>query len=154
MIAQAVAAVVVALAAATGVQTWRLHSLQADIAAERGAAVELARTTERQMAARNREIDRAQDARARATRTAAAADLAVADSVRDDLAAYTRDAAPTPGCADVEAARDRLAGLLAEGARLVAEGQGRGGDVADQVIGLQDHAPTVCAPAPTNAGNS
>lgn len=139
-------AVAAALAAA-GVQTLRLHSLRSDIAQERAAAAELARTIERQQTRTTQEIDRATQTRTEAAGRLAATARADADGLRDALAAITAGPAPAPGCADVKRERDRMAGLLGEAAGLVAECQERGQRLADTVTGLQDYARRVCAVA-------
>lgn len=140
---------VIAIMLAVGLaalQTWRLAELRDQVAADRAAAAELARTTERQLSARTQEIDRDTQTRLQASRAAAAVARADADGMRDALAARAgADPAPA-GCADVAADRDRLAGLLGQAAGLAADCQEHGQQLADQVIGLQAWATHVCAP--------
>lgn len=139
-------ALLVAASGGLAVQTWRIHRLQLADAQRQADAAELARTTERQASARNREIDHADQARQAAQRALAAAVRADADGLRDALAdaRFAADATAA-GCADERATSAGLARLLREAADLAAECQARGGDVARQVMGLQGYAAQVCA---------
>ncbi len=142
---QAVAGLVLTLAIAAGVQTWRLAELQADVEAERAAQVETALLRERAARAAQAEVDqrtrRATDAylaRAQAARDDAAGTDAAYRSLLDAIAAGGGSADdPAAAC---RAAAERvgiLEGLLAEGAGLAAEGADRVGRLDAKLSGLQ-----------------
>ena len=132
-------------ASAAGVQSWRLHSLQATVADERAtraderaAQAEADRLHDRAATYRRQEIDHATQTRIETDRRAAAAAGGDVQRLRDALIATTQDrATTTASCADDRAAADRLAGLLSACAELVADGLRAGDAIATQVMGLQ-----------------
>ena len=143
-----VVGVFLAMLVLTGVQTWRLGTLEAEIAAERAAAVETALLSERGARAIQSTVDsqarkatdayltRAQAARADAAGTDAAYRslldaIATAGGTADDPAAACRAAAERVGI---------LERLLGEGAGLAAEGARRVGALDAKLSGLQEHA--------------
>lgn len=132
------ALILLALAlAAAAVQTWRLRSLQTEVAQQRAGQAEADRLHERAVSQRTREIDRATQTRIEADRRAAAAGGDV-ERLRGALVATAQDRATTAAsCADDRAAVDRLAGLLSACAELVADGLRAGDAIATQVMGLQ-----------------
>ena len=153
MILRILIALLALAVSAAGVQSWRLHSLQATVADERAAQAEereaqaeADRMNERAASLRNREIDRATQARTEQDRRAAAATGSDVDRLRHALIAAAQERATSATrCADDSAAADRLAGLLSACASLVADGLRAGDAIATQVMGLQslaDHATT------------
>ena len=76
---------------------------------------------------------------------AAAADRAVADGLRDSLAAIVSDGADAATCPDVRRQRDVLAGLVGEAGSLVAECKEVGGRLAAQTGDLRRHASEISA---------
>ncbi len=125
-------------ASAAGVQSWRLHSLQTEVAQQRAGQAEADRLHERAASQRTREIDRATQTRIETDRRAAAAAGSDVQRLRGALVATAQDRATTAAsCADDRAAVDRLAGLLSACAGMVADGLQVGDALATQVTGLQ-----------------
>ncbi len=86
-------------------------------------------------------IARDYHARTVALARAAAADRAVADGLRDSLAAVTNDGEDSPAaCADVRRQRNVLAELVGEAGELVAECKAAGDRLAEQAGQLRRHA--------------
>ena len=135
-------------AAAAGVQTMRLHSLQTDVARAAAAQAEADRMGERAASQRIQEIDRATQGQIERDRRTAAADRSDLTRLRNAIAAGTQErATATTSCADERAAADRLASALDTCSVLVAEGVERGDSLAVQVSGLRSGAmPVVPAP--------
>ena len=133
------ALILLALAlAAAAVQTWRLRSLQTEVAQQRAGQAEADRLHERAASQRTREIDRATQTRIETDRRAAAAAGSDVQRLRHALVATAQDRAESATrCADDRAAVDRLAGLLSACAGLVADGLQVGDAIATQVMGLQ-----------------
>lgn len=148
MILRILIALLALAVAAAGVQSWRLHSLQATVADERAAQAEADRLHERAASLRNREIDHATQTRSEADRRAAAATGGDVDRLRHALiaTAQARTESATR-CADDSAAADRLAGLLSACAGLVADGLRAGDAIATQVMGLQSLEASASTPA-------
>lgn len=133
--------------AATGVQTWRLHSLQTEVAQERQRRAEEDLERERQRAAYdqalNEGVRKATDAWIRKTRAARAAADGLDGAYRGVLDAINA----AGGTADDPAAACRAAGervaklerLLGEGAGLAAEGARRVDALDAKLSGLQEH---------------
>lgn len=143
MILRILIALLALAVAAAGVQSWRLHSLQATVSEERAAQAEADRMNERAASLRNREIDRATQTRTEQDRRTAAADNSDVDRLRHALIATAQErAASATRCADDSAAADRLAGLLSACAGMVADGLRAGDAIATQVIGLQAVQPS------------
>ena len=133
------ALILLALAlAAAAVQTWRLRSLQTEVAQQRAGQAEADRLHERAASQRTREIDHATQTRIETDRRAAAAAGGDVERLRHALVATAQDRATTAAsCADDRAAVDRLAGLLSACAGMVADGLRAGDALATQVTGLQ-----------------
>ena len=133
------ALILLALAlAAAAVQSWRLHSLQTEVAQQRAGQAEADRLHERAASQRNREIDHATQTRIELDRRAAAAAGGDVERLRRALVATAQDRATSATrCADDRAAVDRLAGALSACAELVADGLRAGDAIATQVMGLQ-----------------
>ena len=139
------AAAVAAAVAAAGVQSWRLHSLQATVADERATRAderadqaEADKLHDRAATQRNQEIDRATQTRIETDRRAAAATGGDVERLRRALVATAQARTESAtSCADDRAAVDRLAGLLSACAGMVADGLRAGDAIATQVMGLQ-----------------
>ena len=124
--------------AAAAVQSWRLHSLQTEVAQQRAGQAEADRLHERAASQRTREIDRATQTRIETDRRAAAAAGGDVERLRRALVATAQARTESAtSCADDSAAAERLAGLLSACTGLVAEGLRVGDALATQVIGLQ-----------------
>lgn len=142
IVSQVLAGLLLAALLAAGVQTWRVQSLKTDLAELKTASAEENRLRER--AAR---IDQTNVAAATRKATdvffdrkqAAAANTAlVGNGLRGvlDAAASADRAAPSSATCRPDAERI-LRGLLAEGAALAAEGEGRLGGAVSKLDGLQ-----------------
>ena len=133
------ALILLALAlAAAAVQSWRLHSLQTEVAQQRAGRAEADRLHERAASQRTREIDRATQTRIETDRRAAAAAGGDVERLRGALVATAQARTESATrCADDSAAADRLAGLLSACAGMVADGLRAGDAIATQVMGLQ-----------------
>ena len=131
-------ALLAAAISAAGVQSWRLRSLQTEVADERAGQAEADRLHERAASQRTREIDRATQNRIETDRRAAAATGGDVERLRRALVATAQARAESATrCADDSAAVDRLAGALSACAGLVADGLRVGDAIATQVTGLQ-----------------
>lgn len=109
-------------------------------------AAEQARELARDRARANQGIDHHLHQTLRTAQARAAAADADARSLRDAVARATAaapGASEPAGCADVRQQRDRLAGLLAEGAELVAACAAAGDRVAATAAGLQRYVAEV-----------
>lgn len=125
-------------ASAAGVQSWRLHSLQTEVAQQRADQAEADKLHDRAATYRRQEIDRATQTRIETDRRAAAATGGDVERLRHALVVTAQDRATSATrCADDSAAADRLAGLLRACAGLVADGLQVGDTLATQVTGLQ-----------------
>jgi hypothetical protein len=109
-------------------------------------AAESARLLARDRTRINQGIDHATTARQAAAARTADADRAAVGQLRDALAASSRDTgdAAAAGCADERRAVSVLAGLVSEGAGLLAEGAERGDGLATQAAGLREYVVSVC----------
>ena len=135
--------------AGAGVQTLRLHSLQASVAQDRAAQTENALLRERSARATQLTLDaqarKATDgylAKVQAARVAAAGTDAAYRGLRDALAAGAASRPADDPAAACGAADQRIAileRLLVEGAGLVREGAERVGRLDAKLSGLQEH---------------
>lgn len=142
------------VAAALGALVWGGHrayqagadSVRLEWAQANAAAAEAARLLARERARINQGIDHATVARQAAASRAAAADRTAVGELRDALADAARASGDpaTTGCADERRAVSVLAGLVTEGAGLLAEGAERGTELATQAAGLRDYVASVC----------
>jgi hypothetical protein len=110
------------------------------------AAAQQARELARERARATGRIDHDTHQALRAAQAHADAAAADARGLRDALASATAaapGASQPAGCADVRQQRDRLAGLLAEGAELVAACAAAGDRVAATATGLQRYVTEV-----------
>ena len=138
LVSRALAALLALALAAAAVQTWRLRSLQTEVAQQRAGQAEADRLHERAASQRTREIDRATQTRIETDRRAAAAAGGDVERLRRALVATAQDRATSAtSCADDRAAVDRLAGALSACAELVADGLRAGDAIATQVTGLR-----------------
>jgi hypothetical protein len=121
-------------------------AVRAEYATRDAEAAEASRLLARDRTLVNQRIDHDHITRQAAAARAAAADRSAVGELRDALAAAARDTGDpaAAGCADERRTIGVLAGLVADGAGLLAAGAERGAGIEAQASGLRDYVARVC----------